>query len=410
MALHNAQKEIARDTHRFRVLCCGRRFGKTVLAIEELVGKALGGPNRRVCYYAPTRDDAREIAWAILCDKCQNVTTYKNEQRLEMRVKTVGGGESSILLYGWESVQERGKGRGLANDLIVLDEAAFYRNFWEGWDEVLSPTLVDRRGDAVFISTPKGFNHFYELFNKQETDPDFKSFRFSTYDNPFIPVDEIEREKLSKPEDTFAQEYLADFRKAEGLVYPEFDRQRHVSADIPMENVARRLVGVDFGYTNPTAALLVLEMRDGRFWVAEEWYKAGRDTEEIVSAIRSMNPEAVYPDPAEPDRIELLRRAGLSIREVKKDVQWGIERVRSVIKQGRLVVHPRCVNLLDELATYRWKEGKSDKNAPDEPEKHHDHAADSLKYVLSMAIDDGGNDRAMEARVMQNRSRILSGR
>jgi len=193
-------------------------------------------------------------------------------------------------------------------------------------------------------------------------------------------------------------------------VYPEFDRSRHVSAEIPFENVARRLVGVDFGYTNPTAILLVLEIRDGRFWVAEEWYKAGRDTEEIVSAIRSMRPESVYPDPAEPDRVELLRRAGLSVREVNKDVQWGIERVRSLIKQGRVLIHPRCVNLLDELSTYRWKEGKSDQNAPDEPEKHNDHAADALRYCLAMGVDDNPNDFALMARIQQNRARILSGR
>ena len=387
----------------------GRRFGKTELSVEEMTGFAVRpGDGWNIAYLAPTYQQARDICWLALKKRLAPVTVSVNDSRLEIVVKTATGGRATIKVRSWDAIDTL---RGQAFDFIVIDETASCKSFWSGWEEVLRPTLADRKGHALFIGTPKGFNHFYELSNEQEQHPDtWATFRFTTYDNPYIPKEEIDEAKAQLPEDTFAQEYMADFRKAEGLVYPEFDRQRHVSAEIPMENVARRLVGVDFGYTNPTAALLVLEMRDGRFWVAEEWYKAGRDTEEIISAVRSMRPEAVYPDPAEPDRVELLRRAGLSVREVNKDVQWGIERVRSLVKQGRLMVHPRCVNLLDELSTYRWKEGKSDQNAPDEPEKHHDHAADSLRYCLAMAVDDNANDFLMERRVLQNRARIVTSR
>lgn len=409
MRLTPSQGEVARSTKRFRVLVAGRRFGKTVLAVEEMLGFLVRkGDGWNVAYLAPTFGQARDICWLALKKRLAPVTIAANDTRLEITVKTASGGTATVKVRSWDAIDTL---RGQAFDFLVLDEVASYKGFWEGWEEVLRPTLSDRVGHALFIGTPKGFNHFYELSNEQEQHPDtWQTFRFTTYDNPTIPKDEIDQAKAQLPEDTFAQEYLADFRKAEGLVYPEFDRQRHVNAEIPFENVARRLVGVDFGYTNPTAALLVLEMRDGRFWVAEEWYKAGRDTEEIVSAIRSMRPESVYPDPAEPDRVELLRRAGLSVREVNKDVQWGIERVRSLIKQGRVLIHPRCVNLLDELSTYRWKDGKSDKNAPDEPEKHNDHACDSLRYCLAMGVDDNPNDFALMARIQQNRARILSGR
>lgn len=407
MKLTPAQAEVVRSRKRFRVLVAGRRFGKTTVAAEEIVGYAIAGDDNNCAYLAPTFQQARDICWLALKKRLAPVTASVNEQRLEIVVKTVKGGTSRVVLRSWDAIETL---RGQFFRFIVLDEVASLKGFWEGWEEVLRPTLTDKRGDALFIGTPKGFNHFYDLANLCEKDDTWATFRFTSYDNPNVPKDEIDEAKKALPEDTFAQEYLADFRKAEGLVYPEFDRSRHVSAEIPFENVARRLVGVDFGYTNPTAILLVLEIRDGRFWVAEEWYKAGRDTEEIVSAIRSMRPESVYPDPAEPDRVELLRRAGLSVREVNKDVQWGIERVRSLIKQGRVLIHPRCVNLLDELSTYRWKKGKSDQNAPDEPEKHNDHAADALRYCLAMGVDDNPNDFALMARIQQNRARILSGR
>ena len=164
MRLTESQAEIANDLHRFRVLNCGRRFGKTVLAIEEMVGVAIAKKDRRVAYFAPTRDDAREITWAMLTKKCENITTYKNESLLQLKVMTQDEGESMIALYGWESVQERGKGRGLANDFIVCDEVATYRNFWVGWNEVLSPTLIDNKGSAMFISKPKKNNNNYYFF------------------------------------------------------------------------------------------------------------------------------------------------------------------------------------------------------------------------------------------------------
>src|SRR3990167_5095582 len=260
MRLTESQAEIANDLHRFRVLNCGRRFGKTVLAFEEMVGVAIAKKDRRVAYFAPTRDDAREITWAMLLKKCENIITYKNESLHQIKIMTQDEGESMIALYGWESVQERGKGRGLANDFIVCDEVSTYRNFWVGWNEVLSPTLIDRKGTAMFISTPKGFNHFYDLYNTELKDKDFKSFHFTSYDNPHIPIEEIEREKATKPPDTFAQEYLADFKKTQGLVYKEFDREKHLYEELHQTIVwgkpavpYQTLGAVDFGYRNPAA-------------------------------------------------------------------------------------------------------------------------------------------------------------
>jgi PBSX family phage terminase large subunit len=381
MELHLNQSIIAKDNHRFRVVNCGRRFGKTVLASEEMIGMAVADNDRRVAYYAPTRDDAREIMWNMIIKRCEPITTYKNESLLQIKLKTQKGGESLIALYGWESVQERGKGRGLANDFIVLDELAQYRNFWVGWDEVLSPTLVDRKGSALFISTPKGFNHFYDLYNFQEKNKDFKSFAFTSYDNPFIPVEELQREKETKPNDVFEQEYLASFKKTQGIVYPEFSRERHITTDEP-KSVVKTICGIDFGHTNPAAIVPIRIDSDNHYWIGEEWYKTRQTTEQIIQKALSYKATEVYPDPAEPDRIEEMKRAGLNTREVSKDIVNGINRVRELFKQNRIHIHPDCKNLIWELETYRYPDKKPEKNEEEKPVKENDHALDALRYAL----------------------------
>jgi PBSX family phage terminase large subunit len=399
MQLTPAQSQIAKDTHRFRVLNCGRRFGKTVLAVEEMVGVAIAQKDRRVAYFAPTRDDAREITWAMLIKKCENIITYKNESLLHIKIMTQDGGESMIALYGWESVQERGKGRGLANDFIVCDEVSSYRNFWVGWDQVLSPTLIDRRGSAMFISTPKGFNHFYDLYNMQDKDPSYKSFHFTSYDNPNVPKDEIDREKLSKPEDAFAQEYLADFRKTTGLVYKDFHRDKHVFSDDALAKHAKLtasavLVGIDWGYKNPCAILKAYKDADAHYWFVEEYYKTEKMTDEIIEYAKAMQGTHYYPDPAEPDRIELLRRAHVNVRDVSKDVEAGLDSVRALFKENRIHIHSSLVNLIGELETYRYGEKKPDSNEKEEPIKENDHAVDALRYMLYMQQPAGMSNKA----------------
>ena len=381
VSLHKAQKEIAKDNHRFRVVNCGRRFGKTVLACEEMIAVAIAKKDRRVSYYAPTRDDARDIMWAMIIKRCEPIISYQNDSRLEIRLKTQDTGESLITLYGWESVQERGKGRGTWNDFIVCDEVSTYRNFWMGWDEVLSPTLIDTKGSALFISTPKGFNHFYDLYNCQDKNQDFKSFTFTSYDNPFLPPEELEREKQTKTEDTFAQEYLADWRKMTGLVYKQFKREIHVTEEQP-KTVTKVMVGIDWGYRNPASVHRYRKDADRHYWIDSEFYKIEQTTEQIVEYAKTLKPEVVYPDSAEQDRVEMARRAGLNCRDVSKDIEAGVDTVQELFKQNRIHIHPDCKNLIWELETYHYGDKRPDMNEKEMPVKENDHSMDEMRYVL----------------------------
>lgn len=382
MNLHKAQSQIASDRHRFRVVNCGRRFGKTTLAVYEMVAKAVYGKDRMICYIAPTFQQARDIAWQELKRICLPVAYKINESRLEIILNTTDGGTSTIMLRGWESIETL---RGQKFNFIVVDEIASMRNWWSNWQEVIRPTLTDYRGEALFISTPKGFNHFYDIFNIESRDPDYKSFHFTSYDNPHIPFDELEKAKLEVTEDRFAQEYMADFRKTEGLVYKGFDRNKHVFKELPREiQVVEVLAGLDWGWTNPASSHRILKDSNKHYWITDEFYKTNKTTSEIIEHVLTYGASKVYPDPAEPDRNQEARKAGLPVRDVIKDIEPGIICLQDIIQQNRLHVHSSCENMIWEFETYSYPERKPDKNEAELPIKENDHSMDELRYVMYM--------------------------
>ena len=388
MILHPSQSTIAKDTHRFRVVNCGRRFGKTSLAVLEMVAKAVYGNDRQICYIAPTFQQARDIAWQDLKRVAQPAIHSINESRLEIVLNTTQGGKSTIILRGWEAVETL---RGQKFDFIVVDEIASMRNWKVNWQEVIRPTLTDVRGEALFISTPKGFNHFYELYNLQDIDSDYKSFNFSSYDNPYLPVDELDKAKKELTEDRFAQEYLADFRKTEGLVYKEFDRNRHLFDGEVTAKKSEYIAGIDFGYTNPCAVIHIIRDYDNTYWVTQEWYQRGRTEEQIGEYVKSCQFNGVYPDPENPSAIQVLNNKGIDTREVikgKDSITTGINKVRNLFKRNKIWINRNCTNLISELETYSYPEKKANNNEPENPVKEHDHALDALRYAIMGNVPD----------------------
>lgn len=395
LKLTPAQAIITKDKSRFRVVCAGRRFGKSTLASWEMFGKAVSKDNNKIVYIAPTYQQARDIVWNELIKVCQSSIDKINEARLELTIKTAQGGTSTIILRGWESIETL---RGQSFDLIVIDEVAMMRNFWINWQEVIRPTLTDRKGHVLFISTPKGFNHFYDLYNT--IDEDYKSFHFTTYDNPHLPVEEIDKAKKELPEDRFYQEYMADFRKQQGLVYKEFSRDRHVIDTIPNLSWTEYIAGIDFGFTNPTAVIHIKRDGDDNYYVTDEWYKTQRTEAQIAEYVQSCKFNRVYPDPESPSAIDVLNQRGVAVVEViknKDSIQNGINRVRTLLKTGKLKIHKSCVNLISEFETYAYPEKKGEGNEIENPIKEHDHALDALRYALATNKSDNyltGEDRA----------------
>ena len=393
--LHPAQKMIAADRHRFRVINAGRRFGKSTLIAWEMFALAIANENARIPYYAPTRDDARDIMWNVLKEICGPlIVGDANESRLEIKIRNKFGGTSLIVLYGWEAVQERGKGVGVKNNHIFFDEVSKYKNFMFGWEEILRPTLIDLQGGATFISTPNGFNHFYDLTLKEGKDPDYKYFHFTSYDNPHLAPEELQKMKDEYTADRFAQEVMGEFRKREGLVYKDFSRDLHVIPELPKDfEVLYKLGGVDWGHTHPCAVITILKDYHGNYFVADEFYETGRTESEIVDKVVSLEFNKVFPDPENASGIEALRKARVNIRTVNKgrgSVVSGVSKVQEMIKQGRFKVLSNCVNVIQEFESYSYPDDKG-KLANENPMKEYDDAMDAIRYVIMTDIDNASS-------------------
>lgn len=268
--LNKWQTKVWDDPHRFKVVCSGRRSGKSVFAqltVINWASKDVGD------YYivAPTYRQAKEIHWrGIQHFIPQALIQGKNETELSITFKN----GSRISLKGAENPDAL---RGVKLKGLIIDEIASIRNWEWVWKEVLRQTLVDYKAPAIFISTPKGFNHFYNLYELGQSEGDYKSWRFNSYDNPYVPADEIDKAKLELTEDTFAQEYLADFRRFAGLALTQFYREIHVIDPFEVPSEWQRARGFDYGSKDPTASLRVsIDPQDN--WFVERAYKQRSST------------------------------------------------------------------------------------------------------------------------------------
>lgn len=395
--LHDAQKQIASDKHRFRVINAGRRFGKSTLVAWEMFAIAASCENARVPYYAPTRDDARDIMWKTLKEICEPLTVGEaNESRLEINIRNRFGGTSLIVLYGWEAVQERGKGVGVKNNHVFFDEVSKFKNFLFGWEEIIRPTLIDLQGGATFISTPNGFNHFYDLSLAEGKDPDYKYFHFTSYDNPYLAKEELEKMRIEMGEDRFAQEVMGEFRKREGLVYKEFSRDRHIIQELPEDlEVLYKLGGVDWGHTHPAAIITILKDYSGNYFISDEYHESGHTEEDIIDVIVGKGFHKVFADPENASGIEGLKRRHVNVKKVNKvkgSVVSGISKVQDALKQGKIKVLSSCTNVIQEFESYSYPDDKG-KIANENPLKENDDAMDAIRYVIMSDLDTGQGDK-----------------
>ncbi|RME07093.1 MAG: hypothetical protein D6803_04835, partial [Anaerolineae bacterium] len=249
---------------RYLLLRWGRRSGKTKWASEIAFGEALQG--KAVLWLAPEHKHARE-AWRnlhLLARQLPPGLAQFNEA--EKVLKTVSGGMTQIL-----SVKDPHSVRSVGVHLAVLDEVAFIRHWEETWQAV-RPALSDYRGKAIFISTPWGKNHFYDLWVSHEDDPRWWLSHMPSWENPFLPPDEVEDARRDLPDLLFRQEYGAEFVDVEGALFKREWLMDWADAAPPKEELAAQARGWDIAISaegDYTVGAKVALDKEGRVWVLD---------------------------------------------------------------------------------------------------------------------------------------------
>lgn len=407
VVLHEGQLQVANDDHRFRIICAGRRWGKSVLARLLVLQWAT---LKAGVYWivSPTYRQGKQNHWLELKKEIPKEWVEKwNEVELSCTLKN----GAVIALKGAENPDGL---RGVKLRGLVIDEIASIRNWEWLWSEVLRPTLTDYEAPALFISTPKGFNHFYELFEQgQHADSIYKSWRFSSYDNPYIPSSEIDQAKAELPDDTFQQEYLAGFTRFTGLIYKEFLLDRHVhSFEHTYNQHGDYQFGLDFAVRGWVAMICTYIDTNGEIWHLDEYKVQGLTATEhataIINILKLYAPLEKWTGYADPSGFNKTQQsaiysptrdnnmlwsladeyleAGLPIVRANNEVAPGINYVRQLHRSHKIHVHPRLSSYVDEKLQYQWKDQTTasigNTENPEAPRKINDHLVDAERYEL----------------------------
>jgi phage terminase large subunit len=391
MKLSAPQQTVAQHPARFKVVCAGRRFGKTFLSIREICYRARI-PNREVFYITTSYRAAKMIVWKPL-----------KRRLLDLRwVKKINESELSILLKNGTTIALKGaedpdRLRGVSLDYVVIDEAASCK-LENLWGEIVRPALADRQGQAMFIGTPQGkSNAFYDLytFASDLNNTDWSSWQFTTLEGGFVTEEEIQAAKQDMTERQFNQEFLATFESYENRVAWAFDRDTHV-IDTPKNlDTSTVYIGMDHN-VNPMTACIATRSGD-TLTVIDELHVYSSNTQEIADEINSRYPRSkifVYPDPAGAQRKtsaggatdhSILANAGFVVKAprrhdpVRDRINATNARFRNATGEINLYICKDNKYTVESLDKHTFKEGTG---IPDK-DTGYDHQFDALSYMVS---------------------------
>lgn len=409
--LHKRQAEVSQCEARFRILVAGRRFGKTHLALTEML-RVAQAPGRLVWYVGPTEGQSKRIAW----DRLKKLTRdqwAKRPNESELRIELKSG---SIMVVSGGFKPDSLRGQGL--DFLVLDEFASQRP--EAWHEVFRPALADRKGRALFIGTPKGRNHFYDLVEFARSDPDWQVFQFSTLDGGIVDSDELNSAARQLDPESFRQEFEAEFTSVtRNRAYHTFDAKIHVRSCSVDPNLPL-VWAIDFN-VDPMCMLLMQRYGEVVEVIDEIIIRPDANTvracEEFHRRVTALYQH--LPFAKRPLTIDIYGDAsGNQRRTSGTDTDWSLirqffshwrgvylpnqhlnkvnpavrdrlncvnARLRNQLGDARLFVDPRCRELILDLENVAWAVDST--GAPtaelNKSDRARTHASDALGYYIS---------------------------
>ena len=403
-----AQMKVFTCEKRFRVLVAGRRFGKTYLALLELL-RAACAPNRMVWYVAPTYKQGKRMAWNRLKQLTRPYWASRpNETDLNITLKW----GSVIALRGADQYDSL-RGEGL--DFVVLDEYASMHPAC--WTEVLRPALSDRVGGALFMGTPQGFNHFYDRYDRAQMEADWAAFQFTTEQGGNVSTEELANAARELDERCYRQEFQASFENlGQGRAYYAFERSGNVlecryHPGVPL------IWSVDFN-VNPMCSILAQRVGE-TVYVLEEIVLPDSNTPAACEAFLHRTQHLwetesvtvqIYGDATGDSRNTAASRTdwkiirdffnvkkaalGASIRvgssnpPVKDRINCVNARLCNSLREHRLLIDPRCRQLIRDVEQVAWK---TDANGNplvelDKSDPMRTHTSDALGYYIASAF------------------------
>ena len=378
--VNGVREAILGHPSRFKVLACGRRWGKTHLALLWLLaGKIYSGERRWVIM--PTYRQAKLVAFPILRELFRDFGGKINESELSVNI---GGAE--IALKGADN-EDSLRGVGLLR--VVMDEYAFMKP--HVWQEIVYPMLTDTGGQAMFIGTPDGHNHFYDLYLQGlGSDPDWKSWQYTTVEGGFVPAEEMKKAKASMDGRLFRQEFEATFETAGNRAAYNFDRDIHLKKAKDISG--RKFWGVDFNVDYMTA-VLCCEFSDSTLHYYHEIRLANSNTDELSQYMQKACPDIpCYPDPAGSARSttssksdhQILRDHGFRVvaRRSHPSHRDRLNALNRKLKDANgkigMTVDPSCKILIKDLELcQRDKHGGIEKKV-----EELSHSLDSCSYLI----------------------------
>jgi len=384
--LHPGQLEVHAHPARFKVLACGRRWGKTRLGVNECFGIAAQGG--RAWWVAPSYKMS-EVGWRPLRRMGGRIPGAEI-RKVERRVTLPGGGTVSV-----RSADKPDSLRGEGLDFLVVDECAFVAE--EAWTEALRPALSDRQGRAMFISTPKGRNWFWRMYQRgvDPANEAWQAWSFPTADNPYIDGSEIQAAREMLPELTFRQEYLAEFIDDAGLVFRNI--RACVLDDLPTYDVNKRYVmGVDWAQQHDFTVLIVMEAATRRVVEMDRFNQIGWDVQRgrLVALAERWDVSHIIAEENSigGPNIEELQNEGLPVtaftttNQSKQEVMVALQ---LAFEQGNIGIPDDDV-LLSELQAFEAERLPSGRWRYGAPEGMHDDTVISLALALEAAHRSGG--------------------
>jgi hypothetical protein len=419
--LHEGQSDVIRDLFvdkscRYAVVNASRGFGKSylaataaIVAVQELMELDESVPNKNVALIAPTYSQAVDIyypliAWQLgmedFADKASKAAgTFWFPRNVQLK------------LWSYEASQRM---RGTGQYFVVADEVTSWKgagmNLKESWESIIQPCVSTRwspqnakkfganSGRALIISTPKGYDYFYEMYNRQDSDEDWKNYHYTYHDSPFLDEEEIERVKLTLDPLKFAREYTASFEDSGTNVFYTFNRKDHIDKTLPsFQDEEDVHVAIDFNVG--IMASVIFAIRGSQIHILDEM-QGHPDTETLARALtEKYNGHRIisYPDPSGRAR-KTSAAVGVTdfkILETNKIVTRAhskappiVDSVAAVNKKFKnangdidMLIHPKCVNTIRSLERTQWVESNPDSATIDKKEGI-EHWTDALRYAV----------------------------